>query len=129
MLAKQATADDGRIAVEHNNLAHNRETIERIKRDMEAATATEQHLEEQIDAAQKEIESIDAEIKGCQAQLLELLDSTGKSGKHVTFNKEARERFLAFALDSDNHWPGNFRDLNAMVVRMATLSDGGRPRC
>ena len=23
-------------------------------------------------------------------------------------------------------WPGNFRDLNAMVVRMATLSDGGR---
>lgn len=75
---EQATAVDGRIAVEHNNLAHNRETIERIKRDMEAATATEQHLEEQIDAAQKEIESIDAEIKGCQAQLLELLDSTGK---------------------------------------------------
>ena len=75
---EQATAVDGRIAVEHNNLAHNRETIERIKRDMEAATATEQHLEEQIDAAQKEIESIDAEIKDCQAQLLELLDSTGK---------------------------------------------------
>ena len=68
---EQATAVDGRIA-------HTRETIERIKRDMEAATATEQHLEEQIDAAQKEIESIDAEIKGCQAQLLELLDSTGK---------------------------------------------------
>lgn len=29
---EQATAVDGRIAVEHNNLAHNRETIERIKR-------------------------------------------------------------------------------------------------
>ena len=56
----------------------------------------------------------------------ELDNFTRKSGKHVTFNKEARERFLAFALDPDNHWPGNFRDLNAMVVRMATLSDGGR---
>ena len=56
----------------------------------------------------------------------ELDNFTRKSGKHVTFNKEARERFLAFALDPDNHWPGNFRDLNAMIVRMATLSDGGR---
>ena len=49
-----------------------------------------------------------------------------RTGKHVSFNKEARERFLAFALDPRNAWPGNFRDLNAMVVRMATLSDGGR---
>ena len=48
------------------------------------------------------------------------------SGRHVAFNKEARERFLAFALDPSNLWLGNFRDLNAMVVRMATLSDGGR---
>ena len=53
----------------------------------------------------------------------ELDNFTRKSGKHVTFNKEARERFLAFALDPDNHWPGNFRDLNAMIVRMASLSD------
>ena len=49
-----------------------------------------------------------------------------KSGKHISFSKEAREMFLAFALDPANLWPGNFRDLNAMVVRMATLSDGGR---
>ena len=49
-----------------------------------------------------------------------------KSGKHISFSKEAREMFLAFALDPTNLWPGNFRDLNAMVVRMATLSDGGR---
>ena len=56
----------------------------------------------------------------------ELTRFAQKSGKHITFNKEARERFLAFALDPDTRWPGNFRDLNAMVVRMATLSDGGR---
>ena len=49
-----------------------------------------------------------------------------KSGKHVTFNKEAREVFLAFALDPANLWSGNFRDLNAMVIRMSTLADGGR---
>ena len=49
-----------------------------------------------------------------------------KTGKHVSFNKEARALFLKFALDKSNSWPGNFRDLNAMVTRMATLSDGGR---
>ena len=49
-----------------------------------------------------------------------------KSGKHISFSKEARELFLDFALDPANRWPGNFRDLNAMIVRMATLSDGGR---
>ena len=49
-----------------------------------------------------------------------------KTGKHISFSKEARERFLGFALDPANLWQGNFRDLNAMVVRMATLSDGGR---
>lgn len=75
---EQATAVDGRIAVEHNNLDHNRETIERIQKDMESATATEQHLDEQIAAAAEEIDRINDEIKNCQAQLLELLDSTGK---------------------------------------------------
>lgn len=49
-----------------------------------------------------------------------------KSGKHVTFNREARKRFLEFALAPGNAWPGNFRDLNAMVTRMATLASGGR---
>ena len=56
----------------------------------------------------------------------ELTSYSQRTGKHVSFNKEARSRFLAFALDPANTWPGNFRDLNAMVVRMATLSDGGR---
>ena len=44
------------------------------------------------------------------------------TGSHV----EARQRFLSFALDPNNPWSGNFRDLNAMVIRMATLADGGR---
>lgn len=49
-----------------------------------------------------------------------------KSGKHVSFNKEARLAFMKFALDAKTTWDGNFRDLNAMVTRMATLADGGR---
>ena len=56
----------------------------------------------------------------------ELMRFSQKTSKHISFNKEAREHFLKFALDESNSWSGNFRDLNAMVVRMATLSDGGR---
>ena len=56
----------------------------------------------------------------------ELLDFSKRNRKHISFNKEARERFLAFALDPATRWEGNFRDLNAMVTRMATLAEGGR---
>ncbi len=56
----------------------------------------------------------------------ELVSAAKRTGKHIAFNKEARERFLAYALDPRTRWDGNFRDLNAMVTRMATLADGGR---
>src|SRR5258708_7825224 len=49
-----------------------------------------------------------------------------KTGRRITFSKEARERFLDFALSAAAAWKGNFRDLNAAVARMATLSLGGR---
>ena len=49
-----------------------------------------------------------------------------KTGNHVTFSKEARKRFLDFALSPSAAWKGNFRDLNAAVARMATLALGGR---
>lgn len=49
-----------------------------------------------------------------------------REGERVTFNKEARERYLAFAGSSDALWPGNFRDLAASVTRMATFSPKGR---
>ena len=44
----------------------------------------------------------------------------------MTFNTEARQRFLAFATSGAARWSGNFRDLNAAVTRMATLAPGGR---
>ncbi len=48
------------------------------------------------------------------------------SGQHVSFTREARERFLAFARSERSVWLGNFRDLNGAVYRMATLAPGGR---
>jgi transcriptional regulatory protein RtcR len=49
-----------------------------------------------------------------------------REGNRVTFNKEARQRYLGFAKSADAHWPGNFRDLGASITRMATLSPRGR---
>jgi transcriptional regulatory protein RtcR len=49
-----------------------------------------------------------------------------RSGHRVTLSKEAREAFLDSAHASSARWTGNFRDLNAAVVRMATLAQGGR---
>ncbi len=49
-----------------------------------------------------------------------------RTGSSVTFSKEARDRFLAFALGDAARWPANFRDLNAVVTRLATLAPGGR---
>ena len=56
----------------------------------------------------------------------ELEQLTRRTGRRVTFNREARERFLAFATAPEATWDGNFRDLNAAVTRMATLAAGGR---
>ena len=49
-----------------------------------------------------------------------------REGERVSFNKEARERYLGFATSKAATWPGNFRDLAASVTRMATLAPAGR---
>jgi transcriptional regulatory protein RtcR len=48
------------------------------------------------------------------------------TGEAVTFNREARDRFVAFATGHDARWAGNFRDFNGALRRMATLASGGR---
>jgi transcriptional regulatory protein RtcR len=58
--------------------------------------------------------------------LFELDQASEAMGTRVTMNKEAQERFLDFATSPDARWSGNFRDLNAAVLRMATLAAGGR---
>lgn len=56
----------------------------------------------------------------------ELEQYARRTGSHVTFNKEAREKFLRFGSSHEARWAGNFRDLNGAVIRMATLARGGR---
>jgi transcriptional regulatory protein RtcR len=49
-----------------------------------------------------------------------------RTGTAVTFSKEARQQFLAFATGDEARWPGNFRDLNAVITRLGTLAPAGR---
>lgn len=56
----------------------------------------------------------------------ELDQFAASSGRQVRFNREARDRFLRFATSPEAKWLANFRDLNAAMVRMATLSPTGR---
>ncbi|MBH1930503.1 RNA repair transcriptional activator RtcR [Serratia rubidaea] len=44
----------------------------------------------------------------------------------IRFDKEARRRYLDFALSSQALWRGNFRELGSSIARMATLAEQGR---
>lgn len=56
----------------------------------------------------------------------ELEQACRRSGTRVTMSAEARREFLQFAQSPAAKWSANFRDLNAAVIRMSTLADGGR---
>ncbi|MCV3208131.1 RNA repair transcriptional activator RtcR [Mesorhizobium sp. YC-39] len=56
----------------------------------------------------------------------ELRRFSEREGQNATFNKEARELYLKFAMAPDAMWRANFRDLSASVTRMATLAPLGR---
>ncbi len=55
------------------------------------------------------------------------LERFTKTKRHqVRFNKEARDKFLKFSHSTEAKWCANFRDLNAAVIRLATLAPQGR---
>jgi transcriptional regulatory protein RtcR len=56
----------------------------------------------------------------------ELEQFSRKSSLRVTLSTEVRNDFLKFAQSPEARWAANFRDLNACIIRMATLSPGGR---
>ncbi|WP_424361697.1 RNA repair transcriptional activator RtcR [Methylocystis parvus] len=56
----------------------------------------------------------------------ELARFSEREGARATFNREARERYLAFARSDRATWRANFRDLGASVTRMATLAPARR---
>ena len=56
----------------------------------------------------------------------ELLRLSENSGQRSRFTTEAKKKYINFAISEEAIWNGNFRDLNASMLRMATLSDTGR---
>ena len=66
-------------------------------------------------------------VEDVEPNLAYLLAQFGEeNGEMVRFNREARERYMRFAMSAGAPWTGNFRDLGASVVRMATLAESGR---
>lgn len=55
----------------------------------------------------------------------ELSSHEEKSGKHIVFSHNARNKFLEFATSPQAPWPGNFRDFTLAVRRMSLLADSG----
>ncbi len=56
----------------------------------------------------------------------ELQQFAENNGTRVTFSQEAKNHFIDFATSPRGKWKANFRDLNAAMTRMGTLSAGGR---
>jgi len=56
----------------------------------------------------------------------ELTKFSSRNNRKMTFNKEAREAYLKYALSSEAKWNANFRDLAASVTRLCTFAEGSR---
>ena len=56
----------------------------------------------------------------------ELANCSAIVGTRLSMSREARTRFVRFAMSSTTRWPGNFRDFNGAILRMSTLAAGGR---
>ena len=56
----------------------------------------------------------------------ELTKFSSVSGNIMRFTAEGKDRFLKFSKSPEATWKGNFRDLNAAILRMSTLADAGR---
>ena len=56
----------------------------------------------------------------------ELARHTKSIGRKISFNREARQRFLQFAMDPAATWNANFRDFGAAITRMVTLAANNR---
>jgi transcriptional regulatory protein RtcR len=56
----------------------------------------------------------------------ELRRHAEREGTQIGFNREARDRYLAYAVSPEARWSANFRDLSASITRMATFAPSGR---
>lgn len=56
----------------------------------------------------------------------ELTKFSAANHRKMSFNKEARQAYLKFALSGQAKWTANFRDLAASVTRLCTFTQGSR---
>jgi len=56
----------------------------------------------------------------------ELTKFSSRNNRKMTFNKEARDAYVKYALSSEAKWAANFRDLAASVTRLCTFAEGSR---
>ena len=106
-LDEQASALDGRIAVEENTILHNNTTIERIEREKTEETDSDSEVFAQIEAARAAIETLTAEIETKKAELEafsgELDVLTDETGKSAQKSLELSEKISAVSLQiADN---------------------------
>lgn len=69
---EQAAALDAQIRVEENSVQHNKEAIERLRRDKLSENETEQHLDARIAEAKKNAEASTAQCESLKAELATL---------------------------------------------------------
>lgn len=74
----------------------------------------------QLPSLKERIEDLEPNID------FELDRYTSRTGDFVRFNNDARKRYLDFGHSAQALWAANFRDLNASIIRMSTLAEGGR---
>ncbi len=74
----------------------------------------------QLPSLKERIEDLEPNI------YFELESYSQKTGSLLRFNKQAKEKYIQFASSDEALWSANFRDLNASIIRMGTLSDNGR---
>jgi transcriptional regulatory protein RtcR len=99
-------------------------------RDLYAAVAQGKFREDllaRIDLWSFELPRLADRIEDIEPNLdFELAKHATKAGRKVSFNREARDRFLQFAAAPTTTWNANFRDFGAAITRLVTLASPSR---
>lgn len=96
---EKAVQLEGQISVEQNTILHNKQTIERIKRDMSDASNSENTLKQEVEQATAEINELLGEIEAKRRELdtaaVQIADVKNESGEFSDKIAELSQRITA----------------------------------
>lgn len=96
---EKAVQLEGQISVEKNTILHNKQTIERIKRDMSDASNSENTLKKEVEDAQAEIaellNDIEAKRKELDSAALNIADARNETGEFADRIAEISQKITA----------------------------------